>query len=73
MREIDVISKSAVGRPERVPPKFHPVARIRFERLTLTRYMTNRVREVPFYVLRDVRTGFGVNAVVADNPRGAAE
>lgn len=72
MREIDVISKSAVGQPERLPPKFHPVARIRFERLTLTRYTTNRVREVPFYVLRDVRTGFGVNAVVADNPRGAA-
>jgi mannosyltransferase len=73
MREIDVISKSTVGQPERVPPKFHPVARIRFERLTLTRYMSNRVHEVPFYVLRDVRTGFGVNAVVADDPRGAAE
>ncbi len=73
MREIDVISKSTVGPPERVPPKFHPVARIRFERLTLTRYMSNRVREIPFYVLRDVRTGFGVNAVVADNPKAAAE
>jgi uncharacterized membrane protein len=73
MREIDVISKSAVGQPERVPPGFHPVARIRFERLTLTRYMSNRVREIPFYVLRDVRTGFGVNAVVADNPKAAAE
>ena len=73
MREIDVISKSAVGAPERVPPQFHPVARIRFERLTLTRYMSNRVREIPFHVLRDVRTGFGVNAVVADNPRSAAE
>jgi 4-amino-4-deoxy-L-arabinose transferase-like glycosyltransferase len=73
MREIDVISKSTVGQPERVPPKFHPVARIRFERLTLTRYMSNRVREIPFHVLRDVRTGFGVNAVVADNPQGAAE
>jgi mannosyltransferase len=73
MREIDVISKSTVGQPERVPPEFHPVARIRFERLTLTRYMSNRVREIPFYVLRDVRTGFGVNAVVADSPAGAAE
>ncbi|HEY0390096.1 MAG TPA: glycosyltransferase family 39 protein [Solirubrobacterales bacterium] len=73
MREIDVISKSAVGEPERVPPRFHPVARIRFERLTLTRYMSNRVHEIPFYLLRDVRTGFGVNAVVADNPREAAE
>jgi 4-amino-4-deoxy-L-arabinose transferase-like glycosyltransferase len=73
MREIDVISKSAVGQPERVPAQFHPVARIRFERLTLTRYMSNRVRQIPFYVLRDVRTGFGVNAVVADNPKAAAE
>jgi mannosyltransferase len=71
MREIDVISKSTVGQPERVPAKFHPVARIRFERLTLTRYMSNRVREIPFYVLRDVRTGFGVNAVVADGPAGS--
>jgi mannosyltransferase len=71
MREIAVISKSTVGQPERVPPKFHPVARIRFERLTLTRYMSNRVREIPFYLLRDVRTGFGVNAVVADNPAGS--
>jgi mannosyltransferase len=73
MREIDVISKSTVGPPERVPPEFHPVARIRFERLTLTRYMANRVHEIPFYLLRDVRTGFGVNAVVADNPKAAAE
>ncbi len=71
MREIDVISKSAVGVPEGVPRTFHPVARIRFERLTLTRYMSNRVRKIPFYALRDVRTGFGVNAVVADGqPQG---
>jgi uncharacterized membrane protein len=70
MREIDVISKSTVGYPEGVPPKFHPVARIRFERLTLTRFMSNRTREIPFYVLSHVRTGFGVNAVVADSPGG---
>jgi mannosyltransferase len=68
IREIDVISKSSVGAPEGVPRTFRPVARVRFERLTLTRYMSNRVREIPFYVLRDVRTGFGVNAVVADGP-----
>jgi hypothetical protein len=30
--------------------------------------MSNRPRQIPFYVLRDVRTGFGVNAVVADGP-----
>jgi mannosyltransferase len=71
MREIDVISKSSVGQPEGVPSKFHPVARIRFDRLTLTRYMSNRVRKIPFFVLRDVRTGFGANAVVTDNPSGS--
>jgi 4-amino-4-deoxy-L-arabinose transferase-like glycosyltransferase len=71
MREIDVISKSTVGAPAGVPRTFHPVARVRFERLTLTRYMSNRVREIPFHVLRDVRTGFGRNAVVADAPVAA--
>jgi len=71
MREIDVMSKSTVGYPAGVPKGFRPIARIRFERLTLTRYMSNRVREIPFHVLRDVRTGFGVNAVVADSPRGS--
>jgi mannosyltransferase len=70
MREIDVISKSTVGQPTGLPRAFHPVARIRFERLTLTRYMANRVHEIPFYVLSHVRTGFGVNAVVVDAPRG---
>jgi len=70
MREIDVISKSTIGYPSGVPRPFHPVARIRFERLTLTRYMSNRVDEIPFYVLSHVRTGFAVNAVIADSPRG---
>jgi 4-amino-4-deoxy-L-arabinose transferase-like glycosyltransferase len=74
VREIDVISKSNVGRSlNGVPRAFHPVAQIRFERLTLTRYMSNRVREIPFYVLRDVGTGFGSNAVVLDDPAGARE
>jgi 4-amino-4-deoxy-L-arabinose transferase-like glycosyltransferase len=71
VREIDVISKSSVGRSlSGVPRAFHSVAQIRFERLTLTRYMSNRVREIPFYVLRDVGTGFGSNAVVLDDPAG---
>jgi mannosyltransferase len=70
MREIDVISKSTVGQPTGLPRQFHPVARIRFERLTLTRYMANRVHEIPFYVLSHVRTGFGVNAVVVDGLPG---
>lgn len=69
MREIDVISKSTIGYPTGVPRPFHPLARIRFERLTLTRYMANRVHEIPFYVLSHVRTGFGVNAVVVDGSR----
>ncbi len=70
MREIDVISKSTVGQPSGLPPSFHPVARVRFERLTLTRYMSNRVHQIPFYALSHLRTGFGVNAVVADFPGG---
>jgi mannosyltransferase len=69
LRAIDVISKSAVGRGVTgMPPGFRPVARVRFERLTLTRYMSNRLHAVPFHVLRDVRTGFGRNAVVVDGP-----
>ena len=71
MREIDVIGKSTVKQATGIPPAFHLVARIRFERLTLTRYMSSRTRQIPFYVLRQVRTGFGSNAVVADSPRGA--
>jgi hypothetical protein len=70
MREIDVISKSTIGYPSGVPPRFHPVAQIRFERLTLTRYMSNRLYQVPYYALRHVRTGFGDDAVVADSPNG---
>jgi uncharacterized membrane protein len=71
MREIDVISKSTVGYPEGVPPRFHPVAQVRFERLTLTRFMSNRLSQVPFYALRHVHTGFGEDAVVADSPSGS--
>jgi len=67
LRTIDVISKSLEGRNVRgVPRVFHPVARVRFERLTLTRYMANRTQEIPFYALKRVHTGFGFNAVVVD-------
>jgi mannosyltransferase len=66
-RTIDVISKSLEGRAVTgVPKVFHPVARVRFERLTLTRYMSARTREIPFHVLKRVHTGFGFNAVVVD-------
>jgi mannosyltransferase len=71
MREIDVISKSTVGQPTGLPRSFHPVARVRFERLTLTRFMSNRVLKIPFYALSHARTGFGVNAVIADGPDGS--
>ncbi len=68
VRELDVIGKSAVKRVTGVPPGFRQVARVRFERLTLTRFMSSRTRQIPFYVLRRVRTGFGSDAVVADDP-----
>ncbi len=67
LRTIDVISKSLEGRAvSGVPSVFHPVARVRFERLTLTRYMANRPHDIPFYELKQIHTGFGFNAVVVD-------
>ena len=74
LREIDVISKPVVARrPVGLPPAFHPVERIRVERLTLIRYVSERSREIPYYLLRDLRTGFGQNAVVADGLQPGAE
>jgi 4-amino-4-deoxy-L-arabinose transferase-like glycosyltransferase len=76
LREIDVISKSQRGAAVRgVPRPFRPFARVRFERLTLTRYRAARARDLPFYVLKRIHTGFGFNAVVLDGegtavPRG---
>jgi mannosyltransferase len=67
VREIDVISKPVVARkPVGLPPAFRPVERRRLERLTLIRYVSAHLQQVPFHVLRDARTGFGSNAVVAD-------
>jgi mannosyltransferase len=72
VREIDVVSKPVVARkPVELPPGFRPVERRRLERLTLIRYVSPRIQQVPFQVLRDARTGFGRNAVVADGPHGA--
>lgn len=69
--EIDVVSKPVVARkPPGLPAAFRPVERRRLERLTLIRYVSPRIRRVPFHVLRDARTGFGRNAVVADGPHG---
>ena len=67
IREVDVISKAVVvGRPPNLPPAFHPVERLRLERLTLTRYAASGIHRVPVLVLRDARTGFGRNAVITD-------
>jgi mannosyltransferase len=67
VREVDVIAKPRVsGRPAGLPPAFRPVERLRFNRLTLTRYMARRPHPVPYHVLRGIPTGFGRNAVVID-------
>jgi 4-amino-4-deoxy-L-arabinose transferase-like glycosyltransferase len=73
VREVDVVSKPVVARkPVGLPPGFRPVERRRLERLTLIRYVSPHLRQVPFHVLRDARTGFGRNAVVVDGPAPAA-
>lgn len=71
LREIDVIAKSTVKHVSGLPPAFREAARVRFERLTLTRFIAKRARQVPFYVLRKIHTGFGANAVVFDSPKRA--
>jgi hypothetical protein len=45
---------------------------VRFERLTLTRYLSGRIREIPFYRLHNIHTGFGDAAVVVSPPTGSA-
>jgi hypothetical protein len=72
VREIAVVSKPVVARkPVGLPRGFRPVERRRLERLTLIRYVSARLRQVPFHVLRDARTGFGRNAVIVDLPAPA--
>lgn len=73
LREIDVIGKSLVGGSfADVPGPFHQVARLRFDRLTLSRYVSDRMIAIPYYELRRIRTGFGEDAVVVDGlPPGA--
>ena len=74
VREIDVVSKPVVARkPPGLPPAFHPVARVRLERLTLIRYMSRHIHPVEFHVLRDARTGFGHNTVVVDGLSSTAQ
>ncbi len=67
IREIDVISKAVVvERPPNLPPAFHPVERLRLDRLTLTRYTARGIHRASVLALRDARTGFGRNAVITD-------
>jgi mannosyltransferase len=67
VRELDVISKAAAPeRPPSLPPAFRAVERLRMERLTLIRYRAKRIQRLRVRLLRDLRTGFGRNAVVAD-------
>jgi mannosyltransferase len=72
VREIAVVSKPIVARkPVGLPPSFRPVERRRLERLTLIRYVSAHLQQVPFHALRDARTGFGRNAVIVDGPTPA--
>ncbi len=67
LKEIDVISKPLVeGRPPHLPPAFRAVERVRFQRLTLVRYVSRRPHTVWFHTLHAVPTGFGANGVVVD-------
>jgi mannosyltransferase len=74
LREIDVVSKPvAEGFRADVPREFRPVERVRLDRLTLTRFVARRTHEVPYYRLRNLRTGFGSNGVVVDGLRTGGE
>jgi 4-amino-4-deoxy-L-arabinose transferase-like glycosyltransferase len=67
LQEVDVVSKPLVaGRPVHLPSSFHPVERLRLDRLTLMRYVSKRPRKIWFHTLRDLPTGFGSDAVVID-------
>jgi 4-amino-4-deoxy-L-arabinose transferase-like glycosyltransferase len=68
LREVDVISKPNVGAPTGVPAGFRQIARVRLDRLTLTRDLYARRRDLPFYRLKKIRTGFGKAAVVITWP-----
>lgn len=72
VEEVDVLSKPLVAaRPVNLPPSFHPVERVRLDRLTLTRYVSRRPLRIWFHTLRDLPTGFGEDAVVIDAPPSA--
>ena len=67
LREVAVIARSRVaGLPVRLPPAFHPVERLKFNSLTLTRYVATLPHPLPFDVLLKIPTGYSRNAVVID-------
>ena len=70
--EVDAIVKQSVAhRPLRLPPAFHQVERVREGRLTLLRYRAPRPHVVRFSRLKALRTGFGVNVVLANEGSAA--
>ncbi|MGE5335895.1 MAG: glycosyltransferase family 39 protein [Nitrososphaerota archaeon] len=71
VREVDIVSKPTVsGRPATLDRSFREVQRFRLDRLTLTRYVSQKPMEVNFPQLSSLRTGFGDNAVVLNGPAG---
>jgi mannosyltransferase len=70
--EVDAVVKAKVaGRPLRLPPAFHLTERVREGRLTLLRYRASRPHVVRFSRLKALRTGFGVNVVLANEGSAA--
>jgi len=70
IKEVDLLSKPVTaGSPVNLPRAFREVARVRLDRLTLTRYVSHRPMRIWFHTLRALPTGFGEDAVVLDGPR----
>jgi mannosyltransferase len=70
--EVDVVSKPLVGgQVVNLPPSFHLSERLRLDRLTLSRYASDRQVPIPFHILSAIPTGFGTPAVVIDAPPAA--
>jgi mannosyltransferase len=75
--EVDVVSKpiSAVSRglaaerPSNLPASFRQVARVRLNRLTLTKYVSRHPVKIWFHTLRALPIGFGAVGVLVDGPR----
>jgi hypothetical protein len=68
--EVAIVSKPLVaGRPINLPASFHPVRRVRLNRLTLTRYVSRHPIKLWFHTLRALPTGFGADGVLLDGPR----